>query len=423
MAAGVPVLTVHRATHEIGGNCIEIAIDQHRLVLDAGSRLDAGGATATGPVVPPTLDLVAPVDAVVISHPHQDHYGLLRDLPPHWPVWSGEAAQILMRMTAALRGDRLEQEFQTYRAGSAFTAGPFTIVPCLTDHSAFDAYMLLVECAGRRILYSGDFRRTGRKAVLVSRMMSSSPTPLDVLLLEGTTLGRTEGFPTEAELEDEFAALCRRTSGRVFITWSAQNIDRTVTIYRACKRTGRTLVLDLYSLDILERLSRLHDSLPRLGWPQILGVVTGSMKRLYESPSRLNAPDFVERCAKSGHAMGAAKLTGRKDVVVMLRPSLLRDFECKGLTIEQGDAWVFSMWAGYLATDEYSEMRRIADNAGAAFAQIHTSGHASGADLEEFASRLAPRHLVPIHSLVWDDHLERFSNVRRLADGEPFAVV
>jgi ribonuclease J len=377
---------------------------------------------APGPAIPPTLDLVEPIDGLVISHPHQDHYGLLRDLPQHWPVWSGEAAEILMRMTAALRGDRIAQRFQTYHAWTPFTVGPFTVTPYLTDHSAFDAHMLLVDCGDRRILYSGDFRRVGRKAVLVDRLMSRPPKGVDVLLLEGTTLGRSEVYPTEAELEDEFVDLFKRTAGRVFVTWSAQNIDRTVTIYRACKRTGRTLILDLYTLDVLERLARLCDSLPRLGWPQVMCIVTASMKRLYDDPARLGAPDFVERCATSGNAIGAAKLAGRSDAVVMLRPSLLRDFARKGFRFESDDAWVFSMWSGYLQSDQYLSVRREIQEAGAGFHQIHTSGHASSADLEEFAQRVEHRCLVPIHSFAWNNHLQRFSNVSRLRDGEPFVV-
>jgi ribonuclease J len=300
--------------------------------------------------------------------------------------------------------------------------GPFAVTPYLTDHSAFDAHMLLVDCAGSRILYSGDFRRTGRKAVLVDRLMNAPPADVDVLLLEGTTLGRTEAFPTEADLEEEFISLFRRTPGRVFVTWSAQNIDRTVTIYRACKRAGRTLVLDLYAIDVLERMSALCDSLPRLGWPHLQVVVTSSMKRMYDSPGRMNAPTLAERCAKSGHAMGAAKLQSVPDAVVMLRPNLLRDFMKKRMTVERGDAWVFSMWSGYLKTPEYEEVRRTFESAGATLVAIHTSGHASPDDLDVFAARMAPRYLVPIHSFTWDDHVERFSNVRRLRDGEPFVI-
>ena len=413
----MPILTIHRAADEIGGNCIELEFDGHRLLLDAGSPLASGQAA-----IPRTLDTSAPVDALVISHPHQDHCGLLRDLPRTWPVWCGAAAEVLIRMTASLSGAVLQQDFHNYNAHAAFNVGPFSITPYLTDHSAFDAYMLLVECAGKRVLYSGDFRRVGRKAVLVDRLMKSPPANVDVLLLEGTTLGRTEAFPTEAELEEEFVSLLHRTSGRVFVSWSAQNIDRTVTIYRACKRTNRTLVLDLYTLDVLERLSALYDSLPRLGWPNVRAVVTSSMKRLYENPERMNAPAFVERCARSGNAMGAAGLSGASDSVVMLRPSLLRDYFQKGVSIEPADTWVFSMWSGYLETPEYEDVRRLFESAGAAFAKIHTSGHASRDDLEAFARRIAPRHLVPIHSFTWDEHVDRFSNVRRLRDGERFTI-
>lgn len=417
-----PVLTIHRAADEIGGNCIEIAHDGHLLLLDAGSPLDSAGETDPKAAIPHTLDISKDIAGLVISHPHQDHWGLLRRLPAAWPVWSGAATEVLIRMTASLSGAVVEQQFHNYRSHEAFAVGPFTITPYLTDHSAFDAHMLLVEVGGKRILYSGDFRRVGRKAALVDRLMTNPPPDVDVLLLEGTTLGRAEAFPTESTLEDEFVALFRRIPGRVFVTWSAQNIDRTVTIYRACKKAGRTLVLDLYTIDVLERLSDLHDTLPRLGWPLVRAVITSSMKRLYDSPDRMNAPAFVERIATSGHAMGGARLGGMRDAVVMLRSSLLRDFTNKGVQLGSEDAWVFSMWSGYLKTPEYQQVRAAFDTAGAAFAQIHTSGHASRDDLQAFARRIGPRHLVPIHSFTWDQHLDGFEDVTRLRDGEPFTL-
>jgi hypothetical protein len=56
-------LTVHRATNQIGGNCIEIATGDHRIVLDVGRPLDAP-SDATG-LLPTTLDLKAPMDSVL----------------------------------------------------------------------------------------------------------------------------------------------------------------------------------------------------------------------------------------------------------------------------------------------------------------------------------------------------------------------
>ena len=197
---GTPVLTIHRSADQIGGNCIEIACAGHRILLDAGNPLDAPDGRTVN-LVPQTLDTTRPVDGIIVSHPHQDHYGLLRQLPKDWPVWCGASTEDLMRLTLSLRGDSLHQPCSHYRSCVPFVIGPFTIKPILTDHSAFDAHTLLIEVTGKRILYTGDFRRSGRKAGLVDRMIQLPPRDVDVLLLEGTTLDRAESFPTEDDLE------------------------------------------------------------------------------------------------------------------------------------------------------------------------------------------------------------------------------
>jgi hypothetical protein len=53
---------------------------------------------------------------------------------------------------------------------------------------------------------------------------------------------------------------------------------------------------------------------------------------------------------------------------------------------------------------------------------IHTSGHASPADLRAFAAAVHPRIVVPVHGVKWDEEAERFGSVRRLGDAEPMAV-
>ena len=53
--------------------------------------------------------------------------------------------------------------------------GPFRVTPYLVDHSAFDAYSLLVEADGKRVFYSGDFRGHGRKGKLFEAMVTRPP--------------------------------------------------------------------------------------------------------------------------------------------------------------------------------------------------------------------------------------------------------
>jgi hypothetical protein len=74
-------------------------------------------------------------------------------------------------------------------------------------------------------------------------------------------------------LEGRFVYLFKATAGRVYVAWSAQNIDRTVTLYRACLKAGRTLVVDLYTAEVLDALA----SFGRI--PNPAGAISKGAKR------------------------------------------------------------------------------------------------------------------------------------------------
>ncbi|MBX9845212.1 MAG: MBL fold metallo-hydrolase [Xanthobacteraceae bacterium] len=409
-------LTVHRSTQEIGGNCIEVvATDGHRLLLDIGRPLDA--AREATDLLPATLDLGGARAVILISHPHQDHYGLLQAAPADWPVHCGAATEKLIKLTAAIIGEPITRGFNTWTSGRPFAVGPFTVTPFLTDHSAFDAYMLLIDVEGRRILYSGDFRMHGRKASLVTRFMAAPPPAIDVLLLEGTNLGADKPWMSEGELEAEFRRLFADTHGRVFVAWSAQNVDRTVTLYRACLESGRTLVVDLYTAEVMALLGD-HANLPRPGWKQIKVVITSTFADLYRAKGR---DAFVARMAEHGIAAHHLNETPSR-WVVMTRKSLIRDYAHQNVTPGPDDAWSWSMWRGYLDGDDGQAAKAWFDVNGARACHLHTSGHASPDDLRKFAQAMRAGCVVPIHGAAWDTHAERFAAIRRLRDGEPLVI-
>lgn len=409
-------LTVHRATHEIGGNCVEIGTaDGHRIILDVGRPLDAPENARE--LLPKSLDTKSPADAVLISHPHVDHYGLLDEVPAEWPIFSGSATERLIKLTSAMFGRALSHTFISWKSGSAFQIGPFRVTPYLIDHSAFDAHMLLIEVLGKRIMYSGDFRTHGRKSVLVHRLMAAPPKRLDVLLMEGTNLGSDKPCVTEDDLEEAFVGLFRSAGGRVFVAWSAQNVDRTVTLYRACLKTGRTLVVDLYTAEVMEAVGDFG-KLPRPGWNNLKVVITSAFARMYRRTGR---ESFVERMAQYGISAGRLAETPSK-WVAMVRPSLIRDYVRKGIVPTAEDAWCWSMWRGYLKNEDGALVYKWFTDRGSRAVHIHTSGHASPADLQSFAKAMNPGHLVPIHGVAWDGDTQGFGSIRRLNDGEPMAL-
>jgi len=400
-------ITVHRGSREIGGNCVELRHSSgERLILDVGRPLDVP-TDAVG-LMPKTLRLDGDA-AVLISHSHQDHWGLVNDLPTHWPVWTGAATAKLIGITARLARNPLNRVCQTWATGTAFSIGPFRITPILTDHSAFDATMLLIETDGRRILYSGDFRRHGRKAALVERLMHNPPLDVDLLILEGTNLGTDKPVIPETSLETQFTDLMARKKGRIFVSWSGQNIDRTVTLYRAARRSGRDLVIDLYTAEVLEAVAD-GTRLPRPGFDNLKIVLTRGLRNHYK---KLGREDFLERMARTG--ISASKLEGSRHVV-MARDGLIPDYVAKGVVATPDDALVWSMWRGYLK--ENSPTQDWFRPTGQKIDFLHTSGHASTEDLLAFAQAVQAKRVIPVHGANWVNGGVVFENLHPVADGE-----
>ncbi len=408
-------LTVHRSTHSIGGNCIEIATSSgHRLLLDVGRPLDAP-REAKG-LLPETLNLQLPVDGILVSHQHQDHCGLLDEVPDEWPVYCGKATFELLKISASISRKTYANPFHRWGRDEVLKIGPFTVTPYLTDHSAFDAYMLQIDVKGKRIFYSGDFRLHGRKGKLVEHLMSCPPKDIDVLLLEGTNIGSTKPCMSEFRLERDYLRLFQQTPGRVFVGWSAFNADRTVTLFRACKRSGRTLVVDLFTAEVMEAMAAFA-KLPAPDWEQVKVVVTHKMADMYRHTGR---EAFVDRMAKNGIAARHLNDTKQK-WVAMVRPSLMGDYQYKGVTPDASDAWCWAKWMGYLEEEDGKRVQDWFETHGTPATHIHTSGHASQMDLQAFAKCLDPKVLVPIHGINWDG-AEGFEHIRRLGDGEVMCI-
>lgn len=397
-------LTLHRGGAEIGGTCIELRHSTGaRLILDAGRPLDAPPG-ATG-LLPATLETSNPA-TVLVCHAHQDHWGLLADLPESWPVHCGTTSARLITLTSRFARRPIARALQGWTPGTPFHIGPFRITPLLTDHSAFDAAMLLVEADERRVLYSGDFRRHGRKAALVDRLMADPPAEIDLLILEGTNLGTDKPAMTEDTLETRFVDLMARMRGRILTAWSGQNIDRTVTLYRAAKRSGRPLVVDLYTAEVLEAVAE-GTRIPRPGFPGLQVVFTTGLVRHYRAHGRQG---FLDRMAS--HGISARLLTNSRGVV-MVRDGLVPDYAAKGVVPGPEDAFVWSTWRGY--HDPASPVATWARAAETVF--LHTSGHASAADLRAFAQAMRPRRILPVHGVNWAAEGGAFANLASLPDG------
>ncbi|MBK9032257.1 MAG: MBL fold metallo-hydrolase [Myxococcales bacterium] len=406
---------IHRGAHEIGGNCIELESGGARIVLDLGRPITA--AEGTDVPLPPVrgFDGNDPsLLGVVLSHPHPDHYGLMSKLAPSVPIFMGEAASRILAEAAFFTPGGLATAPRGYlRHRVPFDLGPFRITPFLNDHSAFDAYSLLVEADGRRLFYTGDIRAHGRKARLFEELLRRPPDRVDVLLMEGTHVradsdGRARG-PSERDVEAACADTFASTRGMALALYSAQNIDRLVTMYRAALRTGRDLIIDLYTAAIAAATGLA--SIPQAGWPRVRVFLPNAQKAKV-----LRHRAFARTDAVRDRRIYADELRDRRDQLVMtFRASMANELAATGCLDDAVAVW--SMWPGYLREPSGVALEATFEAHGIPMHIHHASGHAFIPDLQRLVGAIAPERVVPIHSFAGDRFAAFFPRVAQQADG------
>jgi ribonuclease J len=409
-------IILHKGSHEIGGTCIQLTAGKTSILLDAGLPLSA----ESQPVDLSHLN----VDALLVSHPHQDHFGLMATLPPGTPVYIGKLARSLIDATQVFLGkDRYALDFHDFKAWQPFTIGDFTITPYLVDHSATDAYAFLVEAEGKRLFYSGDLRSHGRKGILFENLVKRQIPDIDVLFLEGTMLHRNNDlFPDEKSVEKTIFQTIREQKNITFLLSSSQNIDRIVSAYRACKRAHKLLVIDIYTAWVLEQLRQITQNTPAMDWPEIRVFASHGYNESLKA-NREYFGDFSKRLYR--HRVKREELHATPESFLyfgrMSSFRLIEEFKNEVAPVNV----IYSQWLGYLdgTHADYLGSYQIAayrSDPAVNFVYAHTSGHAPVEDLKRLAEALKPKLLIPIHTEHGEDFSHIFANVVTHNDGQAF---
>ena len=426
---------IHRGTKEIGGSCVEVWTESTRILLDFGMPLvEKNGKEfnfdkyktwtskelVSKGVLPNIEGLYDGsqnlINGVVISHPHQDHYGLTNYINDNVQFYLGEATHKIIELNNLFTSQEIHLKNTNYfEKEKTFKIGDISITPYWADHSAFDTYSFLVEAHGKSLFYSGDFRSHGRKAKAFYWFTHNAPQNVDYLLLEGTTISRgSTPFKTEPEIENGLIEVFKHKQKINLIYTSGQNIDRLTSIYRACKRTGKIFVVDVYVAKVLKELSKYA----KIPYP------SGNFENL-----KVMFPFFTSRRLKNEgnekilYEFKKFKITKEdisnqsENIVMIVRPSMQKDLEKIG-GIEGGN-FIYSMWEGYLKISATMKFVDYLTKRKFTLHKIHTSGHADIKALRKMVKAIKPKNIVPIHTFEKERYKEIFNKpIVELNDGE-----
>ncbi|KAL7179572.1 hypothetical protein ACSBR1_042879 [Camellia fascicularis] len=255
---------------EIGMNCRLVGNYDRYILIDAGVMFPDYDELGVQKIIPDTTFIRKwshKMEAVVITHGHENHIGALPWVIPaldsHTPIfassftmefscisssiWNADTFVLEQLIKKRLQdfGIFLPSRLKIFKTRRRFSAGPFEIEPISVTHSIPDCCGLVLRCADGTILHTGDWKIDespldgkgfDREALEelskgVTLMMSDSTN----VLSPGRTL-------SETVVAD---ALLRRIStakGRVITTQFASNIHRLGSMKAAADLTGRKLV-------------------------------------------------------------------------------------------------------------------------------------------------------------------------------------
>lgn len=434
------ILTIHRGTKEIGGSCVEISTDKTRILIDFGMPLverDGSEFDFKKYKIDSIEDLIKKkvlfdikglyenskdilLDGLLISHPHIDHYGFARFVNKDIPVYLGKTTKDIIKLTSVFTFQPYEiTKYRYFEKNKSFFIGDIKVTPYYNDHSANDSYGFLIEGDGKSIYYSGDFRAHGWEKTIFESFLNNPPKNVDCLLMEGTTISRfIKKDKSEADIERELLDLFKQIKINLIYS-SGQNIDRIIAVYEACKKAGKTLLIDFYIANVLRVISYNNDiPYPSKKYPEI--------KVFY--PYKLSKRISDSGNEKYLYAFQKFKITKQEinnnpeKFVMFVRPTMRKDLDI--LDKIDGGNFIYSLWEGYLSKKNTSDFVNYMKDRKFTIHKIHTSGHADTETLKKMVDAIKPKLLIPIHTSEPQKYKENYNVlVMELKDGISYQII
>ena len=374
---------------EIGRNCCAIEQDGRIVVVDAGLMFPEPNMYGVDLILPDFRWLIErkdSVDAIVLTHGHEDHTGALRYLVKDINVPIYGAALTLgfakHRLTEARVGHDLT--FIEVADGEKRKIGPFEIEFIPVTHSVPSAHALAFHTKIGIIVHSGDFKLDltpidGRRTD-ISRLAALGDEGVALLLCDSTNAEEPGFTASERSVGGALRRLfLERPKKRIVVACFASHIHRVQQIINVALEQNRKIALLGRSMDVNVKLARKLN---------LLHVDTADFVDI-ANIDRYEPGEVCVICTGSqGEPLAALSKLSRGDA---------RDF-----TVGADDTIILSSHP--IPGNEWSVGRLIDDlhRAGtdvihSGHEPVHASGHARQGELRTYHQLLRPRNFVPVH--------------------------
>lgn len=372
---------------EIGRNMTVFEFEGRLLVLDSGVLFpdaDSPGVDLILPDFRPIADRLGDIDALVLTHGHEDHIGavpfLLRQRPDLLVVGSPFT---LALVAAKCREHKLTPHLLEVTEGQRLKHGAFECEYFAVSHSIPQALAVAIRTSAGVVLHTGDIKldqlpMDGRLTDLpgFSRLGDEG---VDLFMVDSTN-AEVEGVsPSERSVGPGLAAAIGKAPDRVFVACFASNVHRVQQIIDAAVLNGRrvcligrsmlrnmALAMELGLLSVPEGVLVELDDVQEIPDDELLIVCTGSQGEPMAVLSRVARGEHRTLQVRPTDTviLSSSLIPGNEHAVHGVMNSLVR---AEVQVVHQGNA------------------------------KVHVSGHASSGELLFLYNAVRPSNVMPVH--------------------------
>jgi len=371
---------------EIGRNMMVFEFDGRLLIVDCGVLFPEENQPGVDLILPdfgPIIGRLDDVEAVVLTHGHEDHIGalpyLLRERADI-PVLGSQLT--LAFVESKMREHRIKPGTIQVGDRERQSLGPFDVEFLAVNHSIPDAMALVIRTAAGTVLHTGDFKMDqlpldGRITDL-NGFARVGDAGVDVLLIDSTN-AEVPGFvDSERDIVPVLDAVFLRAEGRIIVASFASHVHRIQQIIDMAALHGRKIAF--VGRSMVRNMGIAHD----LGYLRIPGGMLVSSEDLPSLPD----DEAVLICTGSqGEPMAVLSRIANRDHAISVGPS--DTVVLASSLIPGNENSVFRVINGLARLGAHVVHKGNA--------LVHVSGHAAAGELRYVYNIVKPKNVVPIH--------------------------